>query len=287
MDEFSAVLRARNFVRETDSSGLPPAVEAYVRHIGGVLRYEPDLPDDEPGYSFESNGKHFICVNEKDSEERQRFTACHEVAHIVLGLPSEHSAMPWWSYASRPKNEILCDVFAAELLLPKQLFEPLVREEQIGFSAIDELAHRFLASTTATGSRYAFVMDAPCAFILSQKGVVRYASRSKSLREAGGWIPPRREVPRETLSARLRAGGKEAGPDEVAADVWFSDWRRGGEVLEEARYLRAWDQTITLLWFEDEEAPPLLHDTSDTEDEEPLLRELDGVLPWPTKRRRR
>ena len=149
MDEFSVVLRARTFVRETGSFGLPPSVEAYVQQIGGVLRHEADLPDDEPGYSFESNGKHFVCVNEKDSEERRRFTACHEIAHIVLGLPSDHSSMPWWSYAKRPKNEVLCDVFAAELLLPKQLFEPLVREEQIGLSAIDKLGRRFLASATA------------------------------------------------------------------------------------------------------------------------------------------
>ena len=287
MDEFSVVLRARTFVRETGSLGLPPSVEAYVQHIGGVLRHEADLPDDEPGYSFESNGKHFICVNDKDSEERRRFTACHEIAHIVLGLPSDHSSMPWWSYAKRPKNEVLCDVFAAELLLPKQLFEPLVREEQIGLSAIDELGRRFLASATATGSRYAMVMDAPCAFVLSENGVVRYASRSKTLRDAGGWIPPRMEVPPETLSAGLRAGSMETAPDEVAADVWFSDWRRGGMVLEQARFLKPWDQTLTLLWFEDEEVPPLTRDTSDTKDEEPLLRELDGILPWPGKRRRR
>ncbi len=287
MDEFSVVLRARTFVRETGSLGLPPSVEAYVQQIGGVLRHEADLPNDEPGYSFESNGKHFICVNDKDSEKRRRFTACHEIAHIVLGLPSDHSSMPWWSYAKRPKNEVLCDVFAAELLLPKQLFEPLVREEQIGLSAIDELGRRFLASATATGSRYAMVMDAPCAFVLSENGVVRYASRSKTLRDAGGWIPPRMEVPPETLSAGLRAGSMETAPDKVAADVWFSDWRRGGMVLEQARFLKPWDQTLTLLWFEDEEVPPLTRDTSDTKDEEPLLRELDGILPWPGKRRRR
>ena len=287
MDEFSVVLRARTFVRETGLLGLPPSVEAYVQQIGGVLRHDADLPDDEPGYSFENNGKHFICVNDKNSEERRRFTACHEIAHIVLELPSDHSSMPWWSYAKRPKNEVLCDVFAAELLLPNQLFEPLVHEEQIGFSAIDELGRRFVASTTATGSRYAMVMDAPCAFVLSEKGLVRYASRSKTLREAGGWIPPRMEVPPETLSARVRAGGVETKPDEVAADVWFSDWRPGGMVLEEARFLKSWDQTLSLLWFEDEEVPPLIRDTSDTEDEEPPLQELDGTLPWPGKRRRR
>ena len=287
MDEFSVVLRARTFVRETGSLGLPPSVEAYVQQIGGVLRHEADLPNDEPGYSFESNGRHFICINDKDSEKRRRFTACHEIAHIVLGLPSDHSSMPWWSYAKRPKNEVLCDVFAVELLLPKQLFEPLVREEQIGLSAIDELGRRFLASATATGSRYAMVMDAPCAFVLSENGVVRYASRSKTLRDAGGWIPPRMEVPPETLSAGLRAGSMETAPDKVAADVWFSDWRRGGMVLEQARFLKPWDQTLTLLWFEDEEVPPPTRDTSDTKDEEPLLRELDGILPWPGKRRRR
>ena len=53
MDEFSVVLRARTFVRETGSLGLPPSVEAYVQQIGGVLRHEADLPNDEPGYSFE------------------------------------------------------------------------------------------------------------------------------------------------------------------------------------------------------------------------------------------
>ena len=287
MDEFSVVLRARNFVREAGPLVLPPSVEAYVQHIGGVLRRDSDLSNDEPGYSFESKGKHFVCVNENDSEERGRFTACHEVAHIVLGLPSDHSSMPWWSYARRPQNEILCDVFAAELLLPYRLFEPLVREEQIGFSVIDKLGRRFVASATATGSRYAMVMDAPCAFVLSENGVVRYASRSKTLREAGGWIPPRMEVPPETPTTSVRIDGSSTGPEEIAADIWFSDWRRGGGVLEEARYLKSWDQTLTLLWFEDEEVPPLQREGSEIEDEEPLLRELDGVLPWPGKKRRR
>ena len=209
MDELSVVLRARNLVREAGPLVLPPSVEAYVQHIGGVLRHDSDLSDVEPGYSFESSGQHFICVNENDREERRRFTACHEVAHIVLGLPSDHTSMLWWSYARRPQNEILCDVFAAELLLPYRLFEPLVREEQIGFSAIDELGRSFVASTTATGSRYATVMDVPCAFVLSEKGVVRYASQSKTLREAGGWIRPRMEVPPESLSANVRKRRQE------------------------------------------------------------------------------
>ena len=194
--------------------------------------------DDEPGYSFESNGKHFICVNDKDSEERRRFTACHEIAHIVLGLPSDHSSMTWWSYARRPKNEVLCDVFAAELLLPKQLFEPLVRDEQIGFTAIDELAGRFMASTTATGSRYATVMDAPCAFVLSEKGVVRYASRSNSLRDAGGWIPPRmlgssRNVDPPLYVPAAPRQGRTRSPPTCGSAIGAGAARFGGSAISE------------------------------------------------------
>ena len=32
-------------------------------------------------------------------------------------------------------------------------------------------------------------------------------------------------------------------------------WERGGALLEEVRHLAQWDQTLMLLWFEDEEIP--------------------------------
>lgn len=292
MDEETAVVRARKFVREAGPLVLPPSIELFAQRIGAVISLESDLSKDEPGWSIESKGKYFIGVNKKDSKERRRFTVCHEIAHVVLELPSEHSFVPWWSYAKRPKNEVLCDVFAAELLLPKELFEPLIRDHQIGFSTIDKLGKQFMASTTATGSRYAFMMDAPCAFVLSEKGVVRYASRSKLLREAGGWIQPGIKIPPKTPSAHARAMNVETGPDEVAADLWFNDWHRGGVILEESRHLESWDQTLTLLWFEDEEVPPprnAKHGMRNfgTGGEDPRLRELDGILPWPGKSRRR
>ena len=77
--------------------------------------------------SFEHDGRYHICVNSKDLKERQRFTVCHEIAHIVLGLPSDHKTSPGWSYAKKSLGEILCDVFAAELLLPASLFKPNCR----------------------------------------------------------------------------------------------------------------------------------------------------------------
>jgi hypothetical protein len=280
------VLRARAVVNKVNPSAIPVLVEAYAAHAGAVIRYEDDLGPDEPGWSFECDGKHYICVNGNDEDDRQRFTVCHEIAHIELGIPSDHKGLPWWSYAKRSPAEICCDVFAAELLLPPRLFKPLADKAEIGFAAIDLLAKRFVASCTATGSRFATVISVPCAFVISEEGKVRYASRSTPLREANAWIAPRSDLPLGSVSRRVRAGETVAGADEVAADIWFSDWRHGGVLVEEARHLSGWDQTLTLLWFEDEELPPPERGTRE-EGEELGLRELDGIPPWPGKKRRR
>ena len=288
MDEFDAVLKARELVRKVSPTAIPVSVELYAREVGAIIRPQTDLGADEPGWSFENNGKHYICTNANDRPERQRFTVCHELGHCVLGHPSEHGQSTWWSYAKKPLAEILCDVFAAELLLPSGLFKPEAEKVSISLSSIDNLAAGFEASVMATGSRYAAVVSTPLAFVLSEKGKIRYASRSTSLREAGAWIQPNLDLPRNTLSEKVRAGARSNGPSEVDADVWFKEWERGGTLLEEARHLSTWDQTLTLLWFEDEEVPPRAsrYGRDDDDENDGLLKELDGNLRWPDKRRR-
>jgi hypothetical protein len=241
---------------------------------------------------IESNGKRFICVNANDRVERQRFTICHEVAHIFLGLPSAHVGLPAWSY-KRPIEEVFCDLFAAELLLPSSLFQPIAESSAVRISTLDDLAARFLASFTATGSRFAQMAVAPCAFVLSENGKIRHASRSKILRDGRAWIAPKTSIPKGSVTERVRAG-TQCGPEEIDAEFWFHNWERGGAVMEEARHLEQWDQTLTLLWFEDEELPPLkpargtgAEAATRDEDEELGLKELDGQLRWPSKKRRR
>lgn len=286
MDEFLAVQRARKLVNEVAPQEVPCPVEAYVEHIGAKLRVEDDLPPDEPGYTMTIKGRPHIVVNGKDRRERQRFTACHELGHIVLELPSEHNGEPWWSYRGRPPNEQYCDVFAAELLLPYTLFKPMADRYELGFSALQDLADRFDTSLTATGSRFAAVVSAPCAFVLAEAGRIRYASRSAALRASRAWIQPRSSLPNGSVSEQVRSGARNADTHEIDADQWFSDWSRGGILYEQARHIAQWDQTLTLLWFEEDELPSGTAARAHQEDEA-RLRELDGVLPWPGKRRRR
>lgn len=285
VNEADAEFRARQLVRETSPKSIPVSVEAYVQTVGAVLRIDPELGEDEPGWSFENKGKYYICVNANDSIERQRFTICHELAHIVLGLPSEHQEVPSWSHVKRTPNEISCDVFAAELLMPATLFQPLVAIESIGMESIDALAKKALASFSATGSRFANVAKAPCAFVFSEGGTVRYASRSTALRQANGWIPPRHILPEGSVAKRVRGGESCVEAEEVESDVWFADWQRGGILLEQARHFQRWDQTFALLWFEDDELPP--PKPGSREEGDLGLKELDGILPWPGKKHRK
>jgi hypothetical protein len=152
---------------------------------------------------------------------------------------------------------------------------------------VEDLAERFLASITATGSRFAAVHSEPCAFVLSEQGKVRYASRSNTLKDAYAWIPPRLNLPRGSLSEKIRSGSTAEGPEKANADIWFADWERGGVLLEEARHFSQWDQTLTLLPFENGEVPPEKKEEAREDEEELGLEELDGNLKWASKKRRR
>lgn len=288
MDEFSATMRAREFMNKVNPTTIPASVEAYANHIGATIKKAYDLGEDEDGFSaMKPNGKYGICINGNQTEQRQRFTICHELAHIVLGLPSEHTSDPAWSYAKRTPNEILCDVFAAELLLPYKLFRPLVADLDCSLAVIAELAERFEASVIATGSRFATMTSYPCAFILAEQGKVRFASRSAKMREAGAWIATRADLPEGSIAKLRREGKGGVGPEEVDPGIWFEDWDREGTFFEDARHIPKYDQTIALLWFEDEDLPPARVDRLQREKEEFGLAELDGVLPWPGRSKRR
>lgn len=75
----------------------------------------------------------------------------------------------------------------------------------------------------ATGSRFATLTGSRCAFVLSERGKVRYASRSKALREANAWVQPRLALLKGSVCERLRARGNCDGPEEFDADIWFSN----------------------------------------------------------------
>lgn len=292
MEELSVILKAREFIADIDT--VPVNIEQLAANANATIKVSGDLDDDESGQTFSIGGKNFITVNRNHSEERQRFTALHEIAHIVLELPSQHHGTSMTtsdliSYRRRPKEEILCDVFAAECLLPYKLFSKDIKEMDISMESVKELAVKYKASMTTTGSRFAVNCDLPCAFVLVEDGKTRYVSSSKFLRERKGWIDIGVPVPRGSVTYRLlHTSSKNSDYDEIDTGIWFNNRVRGFDMLaEEAILLEEWKQCLSLIWFDDDLRPAGPDNVQDSDDIEPLLEELDGILPWPSRRKRK
>ena len=173
-------------------------------------------------------------------------------------------------------------------MLPYDLFNKDVSDGDVCLDAVKELALKYRASLTATSSRFAVSAREPCASVLSEDGQIRYVSRSKFLKELGGWINFNVAIPTGTVAHRLFNGGSETeDSDELASDVWFnSSVKHRPTLVEEAIFMREWNQCLSLLWF-DERTQPAGDRRDDDDEDEPLLRELDGTLSWPSKSRRR
>lgn len=273
---------------------MPVDIEQYAAAAKASIKVSNDLADEESGQTFPLGARHIIAVNGNHKEERQRFTVLHEIAHIVLELPSQHhganiSTADLVSYRRRPKEEILCDVFAAECLLPYHQFRKDVEDVDVSMDEVKELATRYKASVTSTGSRFAVNCNVPCAFVLMEDGKIRYASMSKFLRERKGWIDFGVPIPKGSVAERITRGAAETQDyDELPVDVWFTNGVKGFELLaEESLHLQQWEQCLSLIWFDDDLRPAGQSRERHEDDEEPLLEELDGVLPWPSKSRRR
>ena len=293
MDEFGTILKARKFVRNGSNKTVPVDIERMAAAANAKIKVAYNLADDESGQTTLLKGKHVIIVNGNHREVRQRFTVLHEIAHIVLGLPSQHHGTTLKTetlhrYGRRPEEEVLCDVFAAECLLPYDSFAKQVADTDISMDAVKSLAEEYMASLTTTGSRFALNANAPCAFVLSEGGWIRYVSRSKYLKELKGWIDFNAPVPLGSVAHRLfERNSKIEDYDEIPTDVWFNSGIQNRRlVAEEAILLGEWSQCISLIWFDDSLTP--VHERLDADDyEEPLLKELDGTLPWPSRSRRR
>ena len=109
-----------------------------------------------------------IFVNVDDANTVQRFSVAHELIEILfIGLKDEGCS--WMAEAMfaelRRSKERLCELGAAELLMPMALFKPLVQREGVSITAAENLANLCRASLTAALRRMLDTDLAKCAVI--------------------------------------------------------------------------------------------------------------------------
>jgi hypothetical protein len=281
-------------VRSCGIDSVPVSLEKFAHAANAEIRTSRRLAPGAAGNTMFVAGRHLITVNPNDSIERQRFTVLHEVAHIILDLPSKHGDLAdgdgLFNYARRPKEEVICDTFAAECLLPHEILQKDLKNAVAGFQFVDQMAQKYEASLSCTASRIAVNAPYACAYVLSQGGYVRFATYSTSMRQTRFWISNGIAIPSASVTGRCLKAADFAASGGVPAHVWTSrDEFVDIDLTEDVRVIRSWKQALTLLWLdeEDSDVPESPRRTLDRDEDEPLLKELDGVLPWPGRKKRK
>jgi Zn-dependent peptidase ImmA (M78 family) len=280
MNEIDVRAKARKFVTGANAGEIPNMI-AYAKSANARIQSE-SLGRGESGTTMQlPNGTHVIAVNRHEIEERQRFTICHEIAHIVLGLETFHDSSMWAGVKRHP-NEMACDWFASELLMPHGAFEKRVPRGEPSAAVIEKLGGEFGASFPATASRYASLVAFPCGYAFMIGEEVVYAMLNAAFRSKGMRIACKCAIPHGSLARRMRTA-KSSGVDidQVAQEVWLTNCDPGYDLSELSRHNGEFDETVSLLWCSEEDVPRGEVDRFNQRvDEEPGLEELDGNISW-------
>jgi len=155
---------AQHLLHSSDAWALPVPL-AHIRTRHELRRHARPLP--QRGFLLGDA----IFINSDDSHAVQRFTEAHEFMEALFRAIRSESPSRFAKQALAdlwPDKERWCEHGAAELLLPYDLFKPLVKGVSLDLART--LAGHCQTSLTATLRRMLQMDLEPCVFVLLKKG---------------------------------------------------------------------------------------------------------------------
>ena len=97
------------------------------------------------------NGEYVIQVNKNHPEAKRRFTIAHEIGHILVEDAITESIVDTsvGNFNKNDETEYLCDVAAANLLMPASFFGDYVKGKRYCFDLVTKTAKAFNSSLEA------------------------------------------------------------------------------------------------------------------------------------------
>lgn len=227
-------------------------LEAIAEYCGATIVYEPltGCAARIVGYGDEA----FITVDSKARLERRRFSAGHELGHWMADRGKVSSflcqekvfATEW----SEDNPERRANRYAADLLLPKFMFEPRAKNREITFTTVRSLAAEFTTSLTATAIRLVEFGSFPSIIVCNEPGRRRWFIRGSDVPDA---LRLRGAPGAYTCAHDLLRGSSTAeGAADVQADGWINHPGARRYTLREDSVHIGHDIVLSLLWWKDE-----------------------------------
>jgi hypothetical protein len=135
--------------------------------LQGVVKIVPAELGSTDAQLAPSDRGFVISVSPHASPQRQRFSIAHEIAHTFFNHKTKAFRRDDVSVA-RKRHELsyrleesLCDIAAAEMLMPENLFREAANRQPPAIASIQRLAALFDTSLEATALRYAVLSPEP------------------------------------------------------------------------------------------------------------------------------
>ncbi len=166
-DEDVIVAICEQLIQEAEA--IPPVDVDVLASLCGIVDIEYRL---QPwaGSLFQRDGVLVASIRATDGPERQRFTVLHEGGHTLL--PGFRRRTQHRCKGPKTREEQLCDVAAAELLLPRSRFHADLATHGLTMDGVETLSHLYGASRQATALRAVALAKQPVMLL-----ALRYAHK--------------------------------------------------------------------------------------------------------------
>jgi hypothetical protein len=180
---------------------------------------------------------------------RVNFSLAHELGHFYLPehrkrLRARKMHNSQSDYCSKDPAEKEADRFAANLLMPEELFIADVHHHYRGYCTlknIRDMAERLGTSVTSTAIRYCDCGIDATMVIISRDGIVDWSWASEDMKRLTMyWAPAGMPIPEDSKTADLYTAREIGGTDEIVegsvdSHVWF-EWPKRDTLWEEAMF---------------------------------------------------
>lgn len=197
-----------------------------------------------------------ISVNIRGNEGRRRFSAAHELGHWVWDkgkvrvIQCSHASI-FQNEAQGKSGEVVANRYAADLLMPRYLFEPMATQVEVIIESARALSAQYRTSLTATALRLVRYAGRPAGWLLlDELGHVKRRFLNEEVPET---FSVHRSLDPESAANNVVTGeALTTGPNTVHAGCWIDSPNSNDyELVEDA--MRVWgNKTLVILWWADE-----------------------------------
>lgn len=193
----------------------------------GVMNVQAINIDGAQGRILIEDDEAIISYNNNiHNESKRRFVIAHELGHFLLHkdifskiahIDDEKTLSEWYAKGVHEKE---ANQFAAELLMPSELYMRQVRGKMFNFDLIKSVANSFQTSLTSTLLKYRILGDFPLAIIYSKNKKVEWSSFAEDFHLQ--YVPKGTNVPTNSVAYDFFNDDKLPDePEEIEAMSWF------------------------------------------------------------------